>query len=397
MKYNLRNYLCIIISGMLATMASCGDDPEPNPQPVTKRVDRTLLVYMAANNSLGVDHQYTDKTIPAADSEDLKEMQTAVAAGHLGDNRLLVYRSAHDGSDALYEMTKTGLVKIKDYTDGSISVSIARMTEVIDDTKEIAPADNFALVLWSHGNGWNNDGYDDPADKRRTWGEHQGKTMNITALSTALDGQGLEYIYFDCCYMGTVEVAYELRHAAPYIVASASELPRDGMPYDKTLRYLMRGAGSLTDAARITYEHYNAKTAPVDRTCTISVIETAGLDRLARATAAIYDVTPLPHPAEHVTNYRGNSRRGYSIDFGEYVSALAVDSELPSSLTGEFDAALSAVVKYAAATERLWDDYVIYNHSGLATYVFNTSSDYETRGYRQLEWAVDVVSHHMHD
>lgn len=398
MKYKLRNLLCIIISGLIAATSSCGsDEPSPDPAKPERHIERTLLVYMAANNSLGNDIHNSSTDIPAADGEDLKEMQAAAAAGHLGNNRLLVYHSAADGSDALYEVTKSGLEKLKEYNDGNISVSIARMTDVLDDAKELAPADNFALVLWSHGNGWNNDGYNDPDDRHRTWGEHQGKMMNITALRTALEGQNLEYIYFDCCYMGTVEVAYELRKVAPYIVASASELPRDGMPYDKTLRYLMRGQSSLTDAARTTYEHYNAKDDARERTCTIAVIETAGLDRLARATTAIYDVTPLPHPGNNVTNYRNSNRHGYAIDFGEYVSALAADSQLPAALTTEFESALAAVVKYAAATPTLWDTYQIYHHSGLATYVFDIPSDYDRRGYSQLDWAIDVVSHHLHD
>lgn len=393
MKKILRNYLCVIISALTATIAGCsGDEPQPEPAP-PQHVGRAVLVYMAADNSLGIDHQYSDRYVPAADSEDLKEMQAAVAAGHTADNRLLVYRAAADGSDALYEMTANGLVSLKKYTDAATPVSIARMSEVLDDFETLAPANKHALVLWSHGNGWDNNGYDDPDDIRRTWGEHQGKKMNITALRTALEGRDLEYIYFDCCYMATVEVAYELRHTTPRIVASASELPRAGMPYDKTVRYLMRGADGLTDAARTTFEHYNAMPDAVDRTCTISVINTAGLDRLAAATAAIYDHTPLPHPGLNVTNYRDNSRRGYSIDFGEYVAALAADASVS---TDDFELALSSSIIYAAATDRLWNDYVIYHHSGLATYVFNSAADFDSRGYPELQWATDVVTHHLH-
>lgn len=398
MKSKIRTILLSLICILGAGLASCSSD-EPAPQPAPKAVPRTLLVYMVAANSLGIEAQLPGNppvTLKPADDEDISQMMEAVRSGALNGGRLLVYRSRYNDGDALYELTADGIKQLKKYTDGNTSVSIARMDEVLSDVEEAAPADNYGLVLWSHANGWLEDGIDDPdadAILPASFGQDRNKRMNVTSLRTALEGHRLEYIYFDCCYMSTVEVAYELRHCASYIVGSASELPRDGMPYDKTVRHLMRGPAGLSDAAEATYSYYASHPDPKFRTCTIAVIDTRHMDRLAAATRAIYETTPLPHPGIYVTNYRGTARQGYSIDFGEYVTALAADNDVD---VAEFDDALAKCVVYARATNRLWDDWKIYHHSGMATYVFNEPDGYELKGYTRLGWAKDVASHHIH-
>lgn len=41
----------------------------------------------------------------------------------------------------------------------------------------------------------------------------------------------MEYILFDDCYMSSVEVAYELKEATRFLIASTSEMMAYGMPY----------------------------------------------------------------------------------------------------------------------------------------------------------------------
>ncbi len=44
-------------------------------------------------------------------------------------------------------------------------------------------------------------------------------------------GVKMEYILFDDCYMSSVEVAYELKEATRFLIASTSEMMAYGMPY----------------------------------------------------------------------------------------------------------------------------------------------------------------------
>ena len=389
MKCIIRFFTIIACCAVACAVSSCHNDEPGDPVSDTSR---TVLVYIVATNNLGSS---------GFDSADILEMEQAIKAGDLAGGRWLVYRAAADGSaPTLTEYTVDGNSILKTYEPGALSVTAARMNEVFDDMKSMAPSDTYGLVLWSHASGWQQDGLADNFDKVRplSYGSDFGKKMNVTTLASVLEGRGFDYVYFDCCYMSTVEVAYELRHAVKYVVASPSELPTPGTRYDLNMRHLVDGSESaLIKAAANTFEHYNSLPSAIDRTCPRGVIRTHRLDELAAATAAIYDLTPLPHPGENVTNYRSRySRQGKSIDFGEYVSALAAAGKLDAALVNRFNKAIDAVVPYKAATEMIWDEYPVYSTSGLATYVFNNPDDYDVNGYPSLQWAADVVgSHHV--
>ena len=97
-----------------------------------------------------------------------------------------------------------------------------------------------------------------------------------------------------------------------------------------------------------------------------------------------------------MTNYRGNTRQGYAIDFAEYVRALADEDNL-TELRAQFDLAMSKTVLYCNATEKMWNKYPLYSSNGLSTYVFNYAKDFDDNGYPELKWAQDVVKAHLHD
>ena len=113
-------------------------------------------------------------------------------------------------------------------------------------------------MLWSHGDGWLQNGSDDktlpgldqaPEDGAAVldvpsvagWGMENSRKMKVSTLARTLEqSQPIDFVYFDCCYMASVEVAYEMRRATPVIVGSVIELPAEGMPYHKTPQHLFR-------------------------------------------------------------------------------------------------------------------------------------------------------------
>ncbi len=351
---------------------------------------RTVLVYMIASNDLG-QNGYSDS--------DLAEM--AVGIKYLPDDcRWLVYMASPDRNvDAqLFEITRNGRKTLETYQQGTSATS-SRMNQVMTHMRQHAPAKSYGLVMWSHASGWQMDGADDdPGISPLSVGMDFGQRMNVNTLRSVLAVNPFDYIYFDACYMATVEVAYELRDVVPIIVGSPSELPADGMPYDQNVKWLAKGSlDDLRTAASNTFNHYNSLPSAYDRTCTMAVIRTEPIVRLANATKAIYAQTPLPHPGNNVTNYRGTSRQGPSIDFGEYVNALASSKHLSNELVSEFNNALTSAVVYHAATDKLWNIWPMYSSSGLATYVFNLASSFDNYGYSRLAWAQDVVSYHLNN
>lgn len=389
----LRLIYILIIPVMAWAFTAChdsNDEPTP-PEPVI--APRTVLVYMVAANNLGRPDYDSDVSY---DTLDLREMEKAARAGISG-GRWLVFHSAYSGS-RLLELTKRGFRELKKYDD-IVPVEVSDMSAVIDDAQSLAPADSYGLVLWSHGSGWIEDvpaasgALKGPA--LRVFGDHRGKHINTTDLRRVLEGKGFDFIYFDCCLMGSVEVMYELRDCAHYIVSSPSELAKKGMPYDENLQLLLDGSReSLVAAATNTFNWYDRIEDPEMRTATMTVVDTEWLEALADATAAIYALSPASHPLKTVTNYYGSDRvsQGYYLDFGEYVEALAADQALSETLTGAWRDAMSRTVIYADATPRLWNSWPMYNVSGLSTRVFRRAADISTKGYDRLEWARDVVA-----
>ena len=100
-------------------------------------------------------------------------------------------------------------------------------------TEPTLEAENYMLILQDHGLGYlgicSDVGLPD-SDIEKAW-------MSIDGLGKAVrgaigsTGEGLDILTLDACTMSVVEVAYELRDTASYLVASELAVPFDGMNY----------------------------------------------------------------------------------------------------------------------------------------------------------------------
>lgn len=402
-KYIMCAVGILALAGMLA---SCSDEPETavprafeNDAVSNGKTGRSVLVYMLADNSLGAD---------GYDRENLAEMIQAAQDGKLGNNRLVIYHDDRKASaPMLKEVTPSGLKILKVYENSLLSTDRRRMQEAIDDFKKVAPAEHYGLIFWSHATGWplaniaNN-----ATDITPQWvGEDRGNYMDITDLSAALQGAGFDYVYFDCCHMASVEALYELRHTADWFVASAAELPAEGMPYYRTLPYLMPAEPDLVAAAKATYDKYDNLTG-VGRTSTMSVINASALDGLADATRRL-----LNHGVHLPSDYTGQpfQRTSYGspcylYDFEDYIHNLqfersdeiAEGGQLKGSqLISQWEAALSEAVVYQASTPWIFNTIKVDHHCGLTTFILRCPVDANKQGYCNLEWYTDVASHYF--
>lgn len=376
MKLNLLP-LYIIGAAMCLIAAGCSDKKdEPVPPEPVRTVERTLLVYMVANNDLGDE---------GWDDADIAEMRTAAGTGAISsDRRVLIMHQAPTGKSVLKELKQGGDIDTLLIYDNSESpVTIARMTQVFDDMKELAPARSYGLVLWSHGTGWLQNGVKETGPLR-SYGYDRGRSMNVTSLATALEGRGFDFVYFDCCFMAGVEVAYEMRHATKKIVGSATELPKSGMPYDLSLGYLLRG--DMESAAAATFGYYDSLQGS-KRTCTISVVDTSVLDELASATRSIYSTAnALPAGSRPQPYERSSTSRYY--DLADFVRRI---SDSPEA-TEAWERILERAVTYKAATAAIFNSLSINTHCGLSTYTPVDAADMGTSGYDELQWTTGVAS-----
>lgn len=364
----------ILLAAFATGCVNKHDEPASSAPPA--EAERTVLVYMVANNDLGAR---------GWDDADIAEMQKAAAGGGLGDGRLILMHQAPGGKSVLKEVNAAGGIDtLRIYDPSDSPLSIGRMRSMFGDMRELAPARHYGLVLWSHGTGWLDDGMAEPSGQKRAFGLDGNRQMKITSLARALDDQDFDYVYFDCCHMASVEVAYELRHATSRIVASVTELPLGGMPYDTNVPLLIQGR--LQEVAEATFRSYDEMSGS-GRTCTISVIETDRLDRLAEATRNLYaSAVPLPENTLPQAFERTATCRHF--DFAHYAGLIASDA----TALAEWQDALEAAVSYEAATPRIFNTLTIHHHCGLSTYVARTPADLETRGYSGLQWATKVAT-----
>lgn len=365
---------------LLVTMACDGDDPTPS-------TPRTVLVYMVASNSLGDN---------GSDRYDLQEMEKAIVAENTENCNILVYHKAADNTTPILKQLyietghRAAWKTLATYEDlpARVSVSEARMRQVIADMQRYAPAPDYGLILWSHATGWAPSLTTKNEVRRRSFGDDNGYTMPLNVLSDALPDNLFSFICADVCYFGSVEVAYQLRDKCRFFMASASEVPTGGMPYDVTLPYLCRNTAAVDDACEATFKFYNNYTGAA-RSYTGVVVDCNKLDALADACRNIYrQRKPDPANLDDLQYYNINKSHFY-FDLKQYYNAISPNT----ALTTAFNNALNQAVVYAAATPAIFSHLTIdpNHYCGLSTYIDNTSPGINQQYYETLEWYNFVI------
>lgn len=389
----LHSLLLTIIAALLTTACSSDSDDGPTPPPAGDEATRTVLVYMVASNNLGDEYFHFDL-------DDLDEMLKAARGGAIGDGRLLVYYNRY-GTDygkapQLLEVTADGVEVLKTYPDDPsvYSVEIGRMREVLGDMRDVAPAKGYGLVLWGHAKGWMSEDNDIVEPAPRSYGNDRGKWMSLTSLATALKGERFDFIYLDCCLMGSVEVVYELRDAADVIVGSPTEVEGEGMPYDLNVPVFFDENPDMTLAAKNTYEYHSAGR----RNCQMVVVDTGALRELAAASRAIYatiagfpselsGLQPFSRIFDRYSSVYGDCRPVY--DFESYMQLAGADHQ---ELLAAWQRVYDACVIYKATTPTDFTGIPIRTYGGLGAFVIKKPSDAGYRGYKDTAWWADVAS-----
>ena len=222
----------VLISLLAISFAACGSDDAPNPtppepEPPVSSNERTVLIYIAAENSLN-----------KFSTDDLNEMKQGSKA--LKDNQnLIVYVDQKGSGKPYYARIKDGMCIDSVSLDETSASDPAILEEALQYTRENYQAKSYGLVLWGHSTGWliKNDSI--PYAKTRAYANDEGESpttwMNIPsrarAIKNGMNGEKLAFIHGDCCNFGTVEVAYELRNVTDYVIGSPAEIPDYGANY----------------------------------------------------------------------------------------------------------------------------------------------------------------------
>jgi len=252
---NLHKQLAIFL--LLLSFLACKKSPA-DQEPVLP--GRSVLIYIGANNNLHDDALTTVKNI-------------IEGAKSVSNGSLVVYLKTQSSSCLLKISTGKPAVSVdtvKNYTSGNSSDPVF-LSQVINDARACAPAKSYGLVLWSHATSW--------APATESFGSDDFKEMDIKDLKNALPGD-LEYLMFDACSMSAMEVVYELKEKAKYILASPAEVLSSSFPYDRILPHLFEDEEGLKTVARKFIGYYKEQSG-LYASATVALIKSAEMEKMA--------------------------------------------------------------------------------------------------------------------
>lgn len=236
---------------------------------------------------------------------------------------------------------------------------------VLKDLQVVAPAPRYAMSIGCHGMAWI------PSERLKAkqqaqpllaqprekeyWeyeGVHQTRWFGgmdaefqteISTLAQAIDRAGIkmEYILFDDCYMSSVEVAYELRNVADYLIGSTSEIMAEGFPYFE-MGACMLGDVDYEGICESFYQYYMEDGSMPCGTVAVTVC--AELERLADVMKRINAVsTELPKAVREDLQVLDGYSTTRFYDMGDYVRHYCADE----ALLAEFESQLEKTVPAA--------------------------------------------------
>lgn len=340
-------------------LVSCTDADSPKPDEEDKVIHKasSVLIYAVASNNLS-----------SALASDMDEILAVAPDLNLKDNEIYIYYLTNQQLPALYrleydkETKQYSFVVRKNYDRTEYSTDPKRISRVINDYLDRTSADKYGLIFWSHGTGWEPSLSDHipPAEssarvfKSFGYDNNSGKSdeCDIIELAEAIPADVFHYIWFDCCYMGGIEVAYQLRDKAKYMVGYSTEVWGDGMQYTLTMPYLVKKSPDLVSAAKAFSDYYINQHLAV----TVGVYNLSQIEGVADVAASRRDLsTPS---VIFMQNYGRASHRFY--DLGEYLKSKIMPR--PDKWSQDsYDEAMSSV-EDDELSEAL-DRFVIYKQS----------------------------------
>lgn len=353
-------------------IVSCKKEPV---EVVYEEGRRTVFVYMAADNNLS-GHAYKNIKAMSDVSEKIK------------NNNLIVYLDTDE-----FEKTPR-LLKIVNGKDGykvlktyqkQNSASKEVFQRVMRDMLDLTKSEEYGLVLWSHGNGW----LPSEVPVSYSFGLDKTDKMEINDLVSAIPANLFDFILFDACYMGSIEVLYALRNKTPYIIASPMEILAKGFPYHLIVEDMFKTPSpNLRGICEKYYNHYNSLQGTL-KTAGVALINTAALEPLAKEMKYVIDVYRPSIEKADITKIQKLDTYPNSITF-DFVDML--DNLIPVGLSNKIKINVNNVVRYKANTPKFKpthkDEFDINKFCGISTYIpISLYNKYLNKDWAETEWA----------
>ena len=387
-----------------------------------KESDDVLLLYSAGNNSLS--------SFLKGDFNDLKKGYIPVQ--EKGGDVLLVYMHLKNSSSApalmrLYKNKQDIVVTdtLVVYEKGTVSASARQMGDVLAYVKNNFPAKRYGMIFSSHATGWlpsgyysNSDDYEsgefvparrfsisgepapvpykapeyDPShpltksigqDVVQGEGESLSYEMELGDFAAAIP-MYMDYILFDACLMGGIEVAYELRDVCGKMGFSQAEVLAEGLDYTTLTNHLFLNEEPMPERVCEDYfDYYNALTG-IENSATISCIDCSRLGRLTDLCCDLFSLyykqIETLNPSKVQRYYRSYYHWFYDLE------SILVEAGITDSELAQLHSALDECVLYKAATPAFMNSFQIETFSGFSMFLPSDGGERLKDYYMTLDW-----------
>lgn len=433
----IRTITRFLAAALVMTAAFGCDKNRHNTEEPESAGRRVLLFYECAFNNIG---SYMQKN--------MEDQNTGLPAGYIpgkyGDV-LLVYSRISKGrydytpvNSYLRRIYKTSKGKVisdtlKVFGKETIAASPSTLSAVLTLVKEKFPANKgYGMVFSSHGSGWLPAGYyyspyqfeNDPKRKSRAprysiaaqsvghprlpvpegdlpdtdpfygmtrsigqdyiKGSYYGHEMSVSEFADAIPYH-LDYLLFDMCFSGGVEVAYGLKDKADYLGLSPAEVLVDGMfDYTKITSFLLdRTTPDLEGLFKDSFGMYDKQNG-VYRSATINLVRTDGLDNLARVCSDLfreYSDTLSNAPTHLIQGYFRDDRHYFFDLMDTFRKCISNEEELRA-----VNDAIDRCVVYREATPQFLATFDITEYSGFSIYLPCAGTQLLDSYYKKEPW-----------
>lgn len=335
-----------------ATHAASGRDVTVDASvtaPGAVRSKWTVMVFLSAANNLYPFAIPNVNQMEKVTTEDVrfvlqwKESQLRYPAATFdGTRRYLVKR---DSSDSVASQV------VQNMGSGIDMGKPETLRDFIQWTKANYPADRYALIVWSHGNGWQRDALQRPV-RATSYDDEFWSAIKVWELPTALQGEHFDIISFDACLMQMLEVASEIRPYTDYIAASAENTPGSGYPYDRIFKAFADNPDAPTATLSQSFVTGHVENPPyknqyvtqsvLDMT-KIGAVETA-IDGLGAAMLANRDalLTAVPAIRSAAPKYGNRNDGRYYYDLVDIAERLQAHADVPAGVKTAAQAVVTA-------------------------------------------------------
>lgn len=369
----MKKLLLLLLS--VFVLVSCSDEiPE---EKIPLKSGRTLLAYLISNNNSGSLDKYL--------KDNLVDMYSGLSQTTDSCTLIVYYRPYNNDNDGLagpsllqYNSDGKGNINNKKslqgsdltpsnviseaycstYTEGNHNATDPKtMARVLDQMVKLSPSTNYGLVFGSHGTSW----MPGNSVSGRAFGDDAGYNINIPDMADALEevfsGKQLDFILFDACMMGTVEVAYELKDVTDYLIGAVVETHVYGHPYDIILPKLYNAEIPYNEVCK-DYIDYSRQLGAWG---TCAAIDCSKVDELAEwvgANLETYSEKMSSLDVDNIQQYGVSSFKYFSFDVVDFFKSLN-DGNTPDGLQDIINNVVIAAdalygVKYAIVGNSLY-------------------------------------------